>query len=180
MYDAALVDAIIPLMPGLPERLDPGDGPDVLDVGTGQGHAVNLPARAFPAGRFTGMDMSESGIAAARLSLRNAHFGLADAAAVTGPYDLVTAFGVIHDLVRPAQTLAAVAGALRDDGVFLMGDIAASSKLEENLDLPLGPALPTFSVFSCMTVSLGEGGVPGRGRGRARGPYGAGRPRCAC
>ncbi|WP_239008510.1 methyltransferase domain-containing protein [Streptomyces sp. Tue 6075] len=66
MYDAALVNAIIPLVPGLPERLGPGDGPDVLDVGTGQGHAVNLPARAFPASRFTGMDMSESGIAAAR------------------------------------------------------------------------------------------------------------------
>ncbi|MFB6667850.1 class I SAM-dependent methyltransferase [Streptomyces parvus] len=164
VYDAALVDAIIPLVPGLPERLDSGDGLDVLDVGTGQGHAVNLLARAFPASRFTGVDMSEGGIAAAReaagrLGLRNAHFELADAAAVTGPYDLITAFDVIHDLARPAQTLTAVAGALRDDGVFLMGDIAASSRLEENLGLPLGPTLYTFSVFYCMTVSLGEGGA---------------------
>ncbi|MET8731343.1 class I SAM-dependent methyltransferase [Streptomyces parvus] len=164
VYDAALVDAIIPLVPGLPERLDSGDGLDVLDVGTGQGHAVNLLARAFPASRFTGVDMSEGGIAAAReaaarLGLRNAHFELADAAAVTGPYDLITAFDVIHDLARPERTLAAVAGALRDDGVFLMGDIAASSKLEENLGLPLGPTLYTFSVFYCMTVSLGEGGA---------------------
>ncbi|KAA6197835.1 class I SAM-dependent methyltransferase, partial [Streptomyces parvus] len=164
VYDAALVDAIIPLVPGLPERLDSGDCLDVLDVGTGQGHAVNLLARAFPASRFTGVDMSEGGIAAAReaaerLGLRNAHFELADAAAVTGPYDLITAFDVIHDLARPAEALAAVAGALRDDGVFLMGDIAASSKLEENLDLPLGPTLYTFSVFYCMTVSLGEGGA---------------------
>ncbi|PVC98569.1 class I SAM-dependent methyltransferase [Streptomyces sp. CS014] len=164
VYDAALVDAIIPLVPGLPERLDSGDGLDVLDVGTGQGHAVNLLARAFPASRFTGVDVSEGGIAAAReaaarLGLRNAHFELADAAAVTGPYDLITAFDVIHDLARPAQTLAAVAGALRDDGVFLMGDIAASSRLEENLDLPLGPTLYAFSVFYCMTTSLSEGGA---------------------
>lgn len=164
VYDAALVDAIIPLVPGLPERLDSGDGLDVLDVGTGQGHAVNLLARAFPASRFTGVDMSEGGIAAAReaatrLGLRNAHFELADAAAVTGPYDLITAFDVIHDLARPERTLAAVAGALRDDGVFLMGDIAASSKLEENLGLPLGPTLYTFSVFYCMTTSLSEGGA---------------------
>ncbi len=36
---------------------------------------------------------------------------------MTGPYDLITAFDVIHDLARPAETLAAVAGALRDDGV---------------------------------------------------------------
>ncbi|TYR46855.1 class I SAM-dependent methyltransferase, partial [Streptomyces parvus] len=171
VYDAALVDAIIPLVPGLPERLDSGDGLDVLDVGTGQGHAVNLLARAFPASRFTGVDVSEGGIAAAReaaarLGLRNAHFELADAAAVTGPYDLITAFDVIHDLARPAQTLAAVAGALRDDGVFLMGDIAASSRLEENLDLPLGPTLYAFSVFYCMTTSLSEGGA---GLGTVRG-----------
>ncbi|MFJ4614833.1 class I SAM-dependent methyltransferase [Streptomyces griseus] len=164
VYDAALVDAIIPLVPGLPERLASDAGLDVLDVGTGQGHAVNLLARAFPAGRFTGVDMSRSGIAAARdeaerLGLPNARFEVADAAGVTGRYDLVTAFDVIHDLARPAETLAAVAGALRDDGVFLMGDIAASSRLEENLGLPLGPALYTFSVFYCMTVSLGEGGA---------------------
>ncbi|WP_432078732.1 class I SAM-dependent methyltransferase [Streptomyces sp. YPW6] len=164
VYDAALVDAIIPLVPGLPERLGSGSGLDALDVGTGQGHVVNLLARAFPASRFTGVDMSEGGIAAAReeaarLGLPNACFELADAAAVTGSYDLVTAFDVIHDLARPAETLAAVAGALRDDGVFLMGDIAASSRLEENLDHPLGPTLYTFSVFYCMTVSLGEGGA---------------------
>ncbi|MEU9707081.1 class I SAM-dependent methyltransferase [Streptomyces sp. NPDC047967] len=164
VYDAALVDAIIPLVPGLPERLGAGSGLDALDVGTGQGHVVNLLARAFPASRFTGVDMSEGGIAAAReeaarLGLPNARFELADAAAVTGSYDLVTAFDVIHDLARPAETLAAVAGALRDDGVFLMGDIAASSRLEENLDHPLGPTLYTFSVFYCMTVSLGEGGA---------------------
>ncbi|MCL6287542.1 methyltransferase domain-containing protein [Streptomyces sp. 43Y-GA-1] len=164
VYDAALVDVIIPLAPGLPELLGSGGGLDVLDVGTGQGHAVNLLARAFPASRFTGVDMSEGGIAAARaeaarLGLRNAHFDLADAAAVTGPYDLITAFDVIHDLARPAETLAAVAGALRDDGVFLMGDIAASSRLEENLGLPLGPTLYAFSVFYCMTTSLSEGGA---------------------
>ncbi|MFI0014751.1 class I SAM-dependent methyltransferase [Streptomyces griseus] len=164
VYDAALVDVIIPLAPGLPELLGSGGGLDVLDVGTGQGHAVNLLARAFPASRFTGVDMSEGGIAAARaeaarLGLRNAHFDLADAAAVTGPYDLITAFDVIHDLARPAETLAAVAAALRDDGVFLMGDIAASSRLEENLDLPLGPTLYAFSVFYCMTTSLSEGGA---------------------
>ncbi|MFI5652455.1 class I SAM-dependent methyltransferase [Streptomyces anulatus] len=164
VYDAALVGTIIPLVPGLPDRLGSGGGLDVLDIGTGQGHAVNLLARAFPVSRFRGVDMSEGGIAAARaeadrLGLENARFDLADAAAVTGPYDLITAFDVIHDLARPAETLAAVAGALRDDGVFLMGDIAASSKLEENLDLLLGPAFYTFSVFYCMTVSLGEGGA---------------------
>ncbi len=162
MYDAALVDAIIPLAPGLTERLN--EGIDALDIGTGQGHAVNLPARAFPAGRFLGVDISDTGIAAAReeaerFGLGNARFVVSDTAELSGTYDLITAFDVIHDLARPERALSAVAGALRDDGVFLMGDIAASSKLEENIGHPLGPTLYAFSVFSCMTVSLGEGGA---------------------
>ncbi|MEN8653065.1 class I SAM-dependent methyltransferase [Streptomyces sp. 21So2-11] len=161
VYDLALVDGIVPLVPGLTERLR--SGIDVLDIGTGQGHAVNVLAKTFPASRFRGLDMSEDGITAARaeaaaLGLANADFQVGNCAELTGSYDLITAFDVIHDLAQPTRTLAAVAGALKDDGVFLMGDIAASSRLEENIDHPLGPALYTFSVFYCMTVSLGEGG----------------------
>lgn len=161
VFDLALVDGIVPLVDGLAERLR--GGIDVLDVGTGQGHAVNVLARAFPASRFRGLDVSEDGITAARAEatewgLSNADFQLGDGAELSGSYDLITAFDVIHDLARPARTLAAIAGALNDDGVFLMGDIAASSRLEENIDHPLGPALYTFSVFYCMSVSLSEGG----------------------
>ncbi|MGW7196945.1 class I SAM-dependent methyltransferase [Streptomyces chryseus] len=162
VYDAALVDAIVPLVPGLPERLS--EGIDALDIGTGQGHAVNVLARAFPASQFLGVDISDTGIAAAReeaelLALDNARFVVSDTAELSGSYDLITAFDVIHDLARPERALSAVAGALREDGVFLMGDIAASSRLEENIGHPLGPTLYTFSVFYCMTVSLGEGGA---------------------
>lgn len=161
VFDLALVDAIVPLVPGLTERLR--SGIEVLDIGTGHGHAVNVLARAFPASRFQGLDMSEEGIAAARaeaaaLGLANTAFDIGDCAEVSGSYDLVTAFDVTHDLARPARALACVAAALAEDGVFLMGDIAASSRLEENIDHPLGPALYTFSVFYCMSVSLGEGG----------------------
>lgn len=57
VYDLALVNAIVPLVPDLPERLRTGI--DVLDIGCGQGHAVNVLAKAFPASRFHGLDMSE-------------------------------------------------------------------------------------------------------------------------
>ncbi|MEV6104235.1 methyltransferase domain-containing protein [Streptomyces sp. NPDC051940] len=162
VYDAALVDTIVPLVPGLAERLR--DGIDALDVGTGQGHAPLVLARAFPNSRFEGLDQSEEGIAAAReeaerSGVDNVHYTVGDSAEVTGRYDLITAFDVIHDLARPQETLNAVAASLKEDGTFLMCDIAASSRLEENVDHPFGPALFTFSVFYCMTTSLSTGGA---------------------
>ncbi|MFF9207537.1 MULTISPECIES: class I SAM-dependent methyltransferase [unclassified Streptomyces] len=162
VYDLALVDTIVPLVPGLEERLSAGI--DVLDVGTGQGHAPLVLARAFPASRFHGLDQSEAGIETARAEvaragLANLDYTLADSTEITGKYDLITAFDVIHDLARPAETLAAIARGLRYGGTFLMGDIAASSKLEANVGHPFGPALYGFSVFYCMTTSLSTGGA---------------------
>src|ERR671921_2915579 len=61
-HDAALIDTILPLVPGLPARLEAGI--DVADVGCGRGHAINLMAHAFPNSRFVGYDFSEDGIEA--------------------------------------------------------------------------------------------------------------------
>ncbi|HXF06626.1 MAG TPA: class I SAM-dependent methyltransferase [Blastocatellia bacterium] len=162
LFDTALVDAILPLVEGLVDRLH--SGIDVLDIGTGQGHAVNVMARAFPNSRFVGVDFSVEGIEAARAEaatwkLTNARFELADiAGGLPGEFDLVTAFDVVHDLAKPQVVLANVARALRHEGVFLMMDMAASSRLEENLDHPMGPLLYGASVMHCMTVSLAQDG----------------------
>lgn len=162
LFDTALVEAILPLADGLVERLR--SGIDVIDLGTGQGHAVNVMARAFPNSRFVGVDFSAEGIGAARAEadswkLPNARFEVADiAAGLPGEFDLVTAFDVVHDLAKPRVVLANIYRALRPEGVFLMMDMAASSLLEENLDHPIGPTLYTVSVMHCMTVSLAQGG----------------------
>ena len=162
VFDAVLVDVVLPFATGIPERLEAGI--EVLDVGCGAGHAANLIAKAYPKSSVTGFDLSEEGIALAReearrLGLENARFEVGDAATLSGEYDLVTTFDTIHDLARPAETLRAIRAALREGGVFVMGDIAASSELEENTDHPLGPTLFAFSVFHCMTVSLSQGGA---------------------
>lgn len=162
LYDTALVETILPLADGVVERLR--SGIDVIDLGTGQGHAVNVMAREFPNSRFLGVDFSSEGIEAARAEaarwkLPNAHFEVADImAGLPGEFDFVTAFDVIHDLARPRAVLAHINRALRQGGVFLMMDIAASSHLEENLDHPLGPGLYASSVMHCMMVSLAQGG----------------------
>lgn len=162
LYDTALVEAILPLADGVVERLR--SGIDVIDLGTGQGHAVNVMARAFPNSRFVGVDFSAEGTEAARAEaaswkLPNARFAVADiAAGLPGEFDLVTAFDVVHDLAKPQVVLANIARALRPEGVFLMMDMAASSRLEENLDHPIGSLLYGASVMHCMTVSLAQGG----------------------
>jgi 2-polyprenyl-3-methyl-5-hydroxy-6-metoxy-1,4-benzoquinol methylase len=164
VHDAALIDAILPLAPGLPQRLR--DGVEVADIGCGSGHAINLMAKAFPRSRFIGYDLSEEGIRAARreaqaMGLTNAQFDVRDVTALDAHnrFDLITAFDAIHDQAHPAQVLAGIAGALRPDGVFLMVDIRASSDLHENVDLPLAPFLYTVSTLHCMTVSLAQAGA---------------------
>jgi SAM-dependent methyltransferase len=164
VHDATLVDATLPLVPGLIDRLQ--DGVDVADVGCGSGHAINLMAEAFPRSRFVGFDLSEDGLAAATAEatsqgLTNASFVRRDAAALgeTARFDFITSFDAVHDQAHPDMMLAGIAQALRHDGIYLCVDIAASSTLADNLDHPLAPFLYTTSCMHCMTVSLAYGGM---------------------
>jgi SAM-dependent methyltransferase len=164
VQDATLIDVTLPLVPGLIDRLR--QGIDAADVGCGSGHAANLMAEAFPRSRFTGFDISDAGIAAARAEagrkgLANARFEKRDAARLgeTGRFDFITTFDSVHDQARPDLVLAGIAEALRPGGVYLCVDTSASSKLAENLDHPLGPFLYTVSCMHCMTVSLADGGM---------------------
>jgi 2-polyprenyl-3-methyl-5-hydroxy-6-metoxy-1,4-benzoquinol methylase len=163
VHDVNLINTILPLVDGLVPALV--SGIDVVDVGCGQGHAVNLMAEGFPNSRFRGYDFSEQGIAAARneahaKGLQNAHFEAVDLSKLGEHeiYDLITAFDVIHDQAQPRTVLKAIFNALKPDGTFLMVDIKASSHLHENMDHPLAPYLYTVSTMHCMTVSLALGG----------------------
>ncbi len=160
----ALKDHILPLVPGLVERLEKGI--DVLDVGCGSGRALNLMARTFPNSRFVGYDLSEEAIARARAEAQehgttNARFEVKDAATLDeeARYDLITTFDAVHDQADPAAVLKGIAEALREDGVYLMQDIAGSSHHHNNLEHPIGPFLYTISCMHCMTVSLAQGGA---------------------
>jgi SAM-dependent methyltransferase len=162
--DATLIGVTLPLVPGLTDRLE--QGIDVADVGCGSGHAANLMAETFPCSRFVGFDLSDAGLAAARTEadrngLTNVRFSKRDAARLgeTARFDLITTFDAVHDQARPDLMLAGIADALRPDGVYLCVDIAASSKLSENLNHPLGPFFYTISCMHCMTVSLADGGM---------------------
>lgn len=158
-----LFDLILPLAPGLTERLQ--HGIDVLDLGCGRGKAVTLMAEAFPESRFMGYDLCEDAVVygreeAAKKGLANLAFETMDATHWNEreAFDLVCTFDAIHDQAKPRQVLKSIYTALRPGGVYLMQDIKASCHLHKNADHPLGTLLYTVSCTHCMTVSLAQGG----------------------
>ncbi len=165
IFDSMLTNQILPLIPELNNRLN--DGIRVLDIGCGRGRAINLMGKAFSRSKFTGCDISHEGILSAKeeaknMGLTNVRFEIKDALLVEelGKFDLITAFDTIHDQVQPTKVLKAINTSLNNDGFFLMQDIAASSKVEKNIDSVLAPTLYTISTMHCMSVSLafnGEG-----------------------
>lgn len=162
-----LRDHILPLVPGLVEKLEIGI--DALDIACGSGRAAMALGAAFPNSRFTGIDMSTEAITAARAEvnsrrLRNVSLLQGDAAELwlDESYHLITAFDAIHDQARPARVLERIFSALRPGGIFLMQDIAGRTDLTDNLDGPMAPFMYTISCMHCMSVSLAAGG-PGLG-----------------
>ncbi|GGX68236.1 class I SAM-dependent methyltransferase [Saccharospirillum salsuginis] len=163
----ALFDHILPLIPGLTDRLN--EGIDVLDAGCGAGKALLALAQAFPRSRFVGYDLCLEAFEPTRaraeeLGLDNLHFEQRDLRAFDEPgrYDWIASFDAIHDQAAPDALLAGIARALKPGGVYLMQDIAGSSYLENNLVHPLGPLLYSISCAHCTPISIGQGG-PGLG-----------------
>ena len=145
-------------------------GISVCDIGCAEGCALILMAEAFPKSHFSGIDISEKIIETARAmaaekNLSNLEFQKMDAACLKqdlqlrGRFDYVTAFDAIHDLTQPVKALEGIYAIIKDNGIFSMVDIAASSDLSKNMDHPMGMFLYTVSLMHCMPVGLTDGGA---------------------
>lgn len=160
----ALFDQILPLVPGLPERLR--EGIRVADLGCGRGRALAELAGRYPRSSFVGLDLSQEAIAWAReatSALDNVRYETRDLTsfdvdAEPGRFDLVTTFDAVHDQAAPLALLKGVRRSLADGGVYLMQDIDGHSDHQGNLEHPFGPFLYAISCMHCMTVSLAQGG----------------------
>lgn len=163
---SSLESHIVPLVPGLAERL--GSGTQMLDVGCGRGRIINRLAGLYPKSRFTGIDLSGEAVLsaweeAADKKLRNVEFIVADLSrfdesAEIEAFEFVTTFDAVHDQAKPLNVLRGIYRTLRPGGVYLMQDIKGSSYVHKNLDHPLGALLYTISCMHCMTVSLAQNG----------------------
>jgi SAM-dependent methyltransferase len=164
VYDGLLVDAYLPLVPGLTDRLRVGA--HVADVACGSGHAMVVLGRTFPASTFVGYDLDEEAIDRARTDaanegLTNVTFEVCDIARlqVDRSFDAVFVFDAIHDQVDPYGVLDRIFEALAPGGVFVMKEPCVSSNLEDNVGNPFAPLMYSVSTLHCMTVSLAEGGA---------------------
>ncbi|WP_373499645.1 class I SAM-dependent methyltransferase [Desulfococcus sp.] len=165
-----LIDLFLPTVDGgrMAARLQKGIR--VCDLGCGEGVALTLMAAAFPASRFTGIDMDPEVIriaesAAAEAGLDNARFLVRDAAALgngdefENAFDYITAFDAIHDQREPLAALKSVRRMLPPGGCFSMIDIDAGSAHQDNMAHPMGPFLYTVSLMHCMPVGLADNGA---------------------
>ncbi len=160
----ALDEHILPLVPGLTDRLE--EGIRVADLGCGRGRALAQLARRFPRSSFVGVDLSAEAIAwatEATAELENVRYEVRDLItfdvdAEPARFEFVTTFDAVHDQPAPLALLTGIRRSLAPDGVYLMQDIDGHSDHHANLDHPLGPFLYSVSCMHCMTVSLAQGG----------------------
>lgn len=163
---SSLESHILPLVPGLADRLDAGIR--MLDAGCGRGRIIARLAAMYPRSRFVGIDLSADATAharadAARAGLTNIEFvaadlGKFDATAEPDAYDFVTTFDAVHDQAQPLNVLRGIHRTLKQNGVYLMQDISGTSHVHRDVEHPIGPFLYTVSCMHCMTVSLAQGG----------------------
>jgi SAM-dependent methyltransferase len=128
-------------------------------------------AEAFPGSRFVGYDISQHALDRAHERLFERALGNATfrdprrtPLPVDGTLDLVTTFDCIHDMTHPFETIRAIRGALRPDGVWLLADIKARDTFAENAAKnPMAALMYGISVLTCMSSALSVPGGAGLG-----------------
>jgi 2-polyprenyl-3-methyl-5-hydroxy-6-metoxy-1,4-benzoquinol methylase len=159
-YRANLIDAWIPALEGVHERLRAGGR--VADVGCGHGVSSIVIAEGYPASTVHGTDAHDGSIAEARRLAAEA--GLGDRvtfatqpadALEPGGYDLVTSFDCLHDMGDPVGVARQVRAALAPGGAWMIVEPRAGDTVQENLN-PVGRAYYAFSTLLCTPSSLSQ------------------------
>jgi len=161
-----LVQEWIPALDGVESKLR--SGIRVADVGCGVGYSTLIMARAFPLSHFTGFDIHDESIAAARAHAReagvpNVSFEIGKADTYRGhSYEFVTVFDALHDMGDPVAASRHVLKTLAPNGTWMIVEPYAGDRIEENLN-PIGRAYYAASTLLCTPCSLSQDGRMGLG-----------------
>ena len=161
-YAANLIASWLPALDGVEAKLT--TGAKVADVGCGHGASTTLMARAFTNSSFTGSDYHEESIIQARKRTAEAgddgqvRFEVASAQTFDGgPYDLVTSFDCLHDMVDPLGAARHIREMLAPDGTWMVVEPFAGNSVTDNLN-PVGRVYYSFSTFLCVPNALSQDG----------------------
>ncbi len=168
-FRTLLVPMALPAVPGVVERLEAGT--PVADVGCGAGVALLEMAKAFPRSDFHGWDVSAHALAraeenrtAANVSNVTFHDARHESLPQDGRFGFVTTFDCLHDMTDPAGMMRQIRGAIRPDGVWLIGDIKARGSYEAEVERdPMAPMMYGVSVLACLSSAMSAPGGAGLG-----------------
>jgi len=159
MFTQDYVKSWIPAMPDIENKLR--NGGKVAEVGCGVGWSSIALAKGLSNTIIDAIDPDELSIVEAK---RNAekegvadritfHTSTIEEADLDGPYDLITAFEVLHDMPYPVEALSCMREHLIPDGAVLIADEAVGDTLEENTNF-MGHFFYNFSVLHCLPQSM--------------------------
>lgn len=165
-YKANLTTSWIPALMGVEDKLRRIEGAKVADIGCGYGISTTIMAKAYPNSSFVGVDNHPLSIETARKKLAEQGLGnedrlmfitgSAESFPGQGGYDLVTFFDCFHDMGDPFGVARHVKDVLKPDGTLMLVEMAASDKLEENIESPVGTNGYAGSIFVCLPTAFAE------------------------
>ncbi|MFN0071152.1 MAG: SAM-dependent methyltransferase [Chloroflexota bacterium] len=153
----------LPAIADVHQRLQHEPPARVADIGCGAGWASIAIAGAYPQVQVDGYDLDSDSIELARENARQ--FGVSDRVtfhlqdvadpSLTGQYDLVMGFEMLHDLPQPVETLKVMRNLLTPDGsIFIMDERVAEAFVapgDETERLYYG-----FSTLCCLATGMAD------------------------
>ena len=162
-YRNLLVSQWLPEMPDVAEKL--ANGGSFADFGCGAGGSTIELAKAFPDATFYGFDLFAPNVDKARANAEaegvgdRVTFEVADLEnQPEASYDVVATFDVIHDMADPMAGLKSLRRVVKDDGIFVLMEIACEEDPADNAG-PMAVLKLGASIHFCMTTSLAQGGL---------------------
>ncbi len=153
----------IPAMSDVHKRLQEQPSARVADIGCGAGWSCIAIARSYPNVIVDGYDNDEPSIELARRNVRDAglnhriHLHVRDASdpALTGKYDLVTAFECLHDISYPAKALKVMRNMAGEKGAVLIVDERVGDTFTAKGN-DVEWLMYGLSVLHCLAISMAE------------------------
>lgn len=136
-YELFLPSVLLPVVPGLRDRLSSGG--TILELGCGAGAGLVSLARCFPQCTITGLDPDPTSIAMARQRIEDAGFGdrvhaeemRAEDLTSEDSFDFIYTQISLHEMDDARVVLVNARNALRDGGTLLITEIRGPESIED-------------------------------------------------